>query len=74
MKDLMISYDNENGERIHKVYDHIFDFTDALESDDVDVPMIDYQNVDAYFFENPLNHNHFDTIQDLYYHCKLIME
>ena len=74
MKDLMISYDNENGERINKVYDYIYDFTDALESDEVDIPMMDYKNVDAYFFEKPSSHLHFDTIEDLYYHCKLIME
>lgn len=73
MKDLMFSYDNENGERINKVYDHIFDFTNAVEQNDIDVPPMGSQNVDAYFFENPLRHNHFDTVQDLYYHCKIIM-
>lgn len=74
MKDLMFSYDNKAGERIHKVYDHIFDFTDAIEQSDPESPPMDCQNVVAYFFENPLNCNHFSTIEDLYYHCKLIME
>lgn len=73
MKDLMISYDNDNGERVHKVYDHIFDFTDAIELNNTDIPLMNYKNVDAYFFENPLSHSHFNTIEDLYYHCKLIM-
>ena len=74
MKDLMFSYDNANGERINKVYDRIFDFTDAVEQNDADVPPMSSQNVDAYFFENPLRHNHFATVEDLYYHCKIIME
>lgn len=74
MKDLKISYDNENEEKIYKEYDHIFDFTDDLESDNIDIPMMDYQNVEACFFENPLNNKCFDTIEELYHHCKSILK
>lgn len=74
MKDLRISYNNENGQRINAEYDTIIDFTNAMESDNVDIPMMDYENVDADFFENPLNHKHFDTIGDLYKHCLEIMK
>lgn len=74
MKDLKISYDNENGERIEKEFDTIMDFLDLIESDNVDVPMMDYQNVSADFWENPLHHKHFDTIADLYNHCTMIIK
>lgn len=74
MKDLIFSYDNENGERINKVYDRIFDFTDAMELNEKDIPMMDCKNVEADFFENPLYHKHFDNLDDLYNHCKAIMK
>lgn len=74
MKDLMFSYDNKNGERIHKVYDRIFDFTDEVEQNVPDAPMMDGQNVVAYFFENPATSQQFNTVEDLYYHCQLIMK
>ena len=74
MKDLKISYNNENGKRINAEYDTIMDFTDAMESDEADVPMMDYENVEAVLFENPLNHKYFDTIEDLYSYCKMIVK
>ena len=74
MKDLKISYDNENGQRINMEYDTIMDFVDAIDSDNIDIPMLDYVNVEADFFENPLFHKHFDTIEDLYNHCKSILQ
>lgn len=74
MKDLMISYDDNNGERINKAYEHMFDFTDALDLKYPGAPKMDCQNVDAVFFENPLNRKHFNTIEELYCHCKLIMK
>ena len=74
MKDLKISYDNENGQRINMEYDTIMDFVDVIDSDNIDIPMLDYVNVEADFFENPLLHKHFDTIEDLYNHCKSILQ
>lgn len=74
MKDLKISYDNENGQRINMEYDTIMDFVDAIDSDNIDIPMLDYENVEADFFENPLLHKHFETIEDLYNHCKSILQ
>lgn len=73
MRDLKISYDNENGQRINMEYDTIMDFVDAIDSDNIDIPMLDYVNVEADFFENSLFHKHFDTIEDLYNHCKSIL-
>lgn len=73
MKDLAIRYDNENGERIRREYDYIFDFTKEMESDGIDIPMMDYRNVEADFFENPLLHKDFSTIEELYTHCKNIL-
>ena len=74
MKDLMFSYDEENGERNHKVYDHIFDFTEEVESEPESAPPLNGKNVVAYFFENPITKQQFTTIEDLYYHCNLIMK
>ena len=73
MKDLIISYDNENGERIERKYDTIMDFLDEVESDNADIPMLDYTNVSATFFENPLNTKECETIADLVTHCKNII-
>ena len=73
MKDLKIRYNNDSGDVIHAEYDTIMDFTDMMESDDVDIQMLDYENVEADFFENPLLHKHFNTIAELYEHCKNII-
>ncbi len=69
MKDLRISYDNDYGKRITMDFDTIMDFIEMMESDNIDIPMLDYENVEAVFWENPLQHKHFDTIDDLYKHC-----
>lgn len=74
MKDLVIKYDNENGERIKREYDYVFDFTNEIESNNIDIPMMDYENVEADFFENPLLHRDFNTIEELYIHCKNILK
>ncbi len=73
MKDLKIVYDNENGECIDREYDRIMDFIEEIESDNIDIPMLDYKNVIAIFFENPLNDKYFDTIEELLKHCKSIV-
>lgn len=70
MKDLKISYDNENGQRIKTEYDTLMDFINTIDTEDnIDIPMLDYENVEADFFENPLLHKHFNTIEELYKHC-----
>lgn len=74
MKDLMIRYENKNGDRAYAEYDTIMDFTDAVESDNIDIPMPDYENIAADFFENPLLHKRFNTIAELYKHCKAILK
>lgn len=54
MTDLLITYQNENGETIKKEYSRIFDFTEEIEGDEIDAPMLDYENVTATFFEQNL--------------------
>lgn len=73
MKDLRINYTNENGEVIEQEYITIMDFLDLMESDNIDIPMLDYENVNAMFFENELNKKSFNTISELVDHCKLII-
>ena len=74
MKDLEISYDNENGNRVNRSYDTIMSFLDDMDSDRVDIPMMDYENVEAIFFENSLTKKNFKTIEDLYNHCNMILK
>ena len=73
MKDLKIIYDNENEERIEREYDTIMDFIDEMESDNTDIPMLDYRNVTAAFFENKFQVKYFSTIEELLEHCKKII-
>ena len=75
MKDLRISYNNENGQKINAEYDTLMDFINTMDSEDnIDIPMLDYENVEADFFENPLLHKHFNTIEELYKHCVEIIK
>lgn len=74
MKDLKIIYDNENEERIEREYDTIMDFIDEMDSDKIDIPMLDYKNVTAVFFENPLQIKYFSTIAELLNHCKRMIK
>ena len=41
MKDLKISYKNENDVVVKREYDTIMDFIDEMESSSIDVPMLD---------------------------------
>ena len=72
MKDLKITYTNENDVRIVREYNTIMDFIDEMESDNYDIPMMDYTDVEAVFFENRLLDKHFDTIAHTYKHGKEI--
>lgn len=74
MIDLKIIYDNENEERIEREYDTIMDFIDEMGTDNLDIPMLDYKNVSAIFFENELLVKYFYTISELLEHCKKIMK
>ena len=73
MKDLKISYKNENDVVGKREYDTIMDFIDEMESDSIDVPMLDYTNVTYTLFENALNSGQFNTIAELLEHCKRII-
>ena len=52
MVDLKIRYNNENDEIKSREYNTIMDFIDEMESDAIDIPMLDYDMVEATFFEN----------------------
>ena len=73
MKDLKIEYKNENNEVRTREYDTIMDFVDEMESDKLDIPMLDYTDVKYTFFENKFNSGVFPTIADLLIHCKKIV-
>ena len=73
MKDLKISYKNENDVVVKREYDTIMDFIDEMESNSIDVPMLDYTNVTYTLFENELNSGKFNTIANLLEHCKRII-
>jgi hypothetical protein len=74
MKDLVICYDNENGETKGKSYDTIMDFIDEMESDEMDIPMLDYTNVYAEFFERIHHGENFQSIEQLLERCKRMLK
>lgn len=69
---LKIRYNNENDEIKSKEYETIMDFIDEMESDAVDIPMLDYDMVEATFFEK--RKKYFVTIADLLEYCKRILK
>ena len=72
--DLRFDYVTENDDRIYAECDTIMDFIDTMESDEVDIPMLDYRDVHAMFFDNELNKKEFDTVEELLKHCKQIVK
>ena len=72
--DLRFDYETENGDRIYAECDTIMDFIDTMESDEVDIPMLDYTDVHAMFFDNELNKKEFNNIEELLEHCKQIVK
>ena len=70
MKDLKIRYNNENEEIKKCEYDTIMDFIDEMESDSIDIPMRDYNVVEATFFEK--RKESFVTMEELLEQCKQI--
>lgn len=74
MKDLKIKYKNENSKIIEKEFDTIMDFIETMESDNTDIPMLDYEVVSYIFFENRLNSGYGGTIKSLLEHCRKIIQ
>lgn len=73
--DLQFSYTNCNSERLTARCETIMDFIDTMESDELDIPMLDDTNVLAVFFENKMhNQKQFNTVNDLLEHCKQIVK
>lgn len=74
MKDLKVKYKNENGQTIEKDFDTIMDFIETIESDNDDIPMLDYEVISYIFFENRLNSGYGGTIGSLLEHCREIVQ
>lgn len=74
MKDLLMSYEAETGLHVNQGFNTIMDFLDLIESGKDDVLTLNCKNVHAQFFENPLNDKYFDTMEELYLHCKSIVK
>ena len=72
MKDLKVSYTKQDGERTNVEYSTIMQFMDEME-EDVSNPIMECKDVEADFFENPLHHQHFNSVKDLYNHCQRIV-
>lgn len=73
MKDLKITYNREQNVKVVKEYDTIMDFLDEVDAYKDKSKILNCFNVGATFFENDLNYKFFDTIQELYDHCKMII-
>lgn len=74
MTDLKFSYTGLYGTRIVEEYSTVMDFTDAVESGNYPTENLNCKDVEARFFENPLLDQHFETVEDLYYHCEGILK
>ena len=74
MKDLKFGYTNKNDKRITEEYNVIYDFTDRVESGEIDSSTLEGRDVDAIFFENKRNTKSFQTVKELYEHCVEIMK
>ena len=74
MKDLIITFRDENEETIKKImYDRVFDFTEEIEENRFKAPSrLKYKSLTAQFFEN--RSKNFTTIDELYKHCIAIMK
>ncbi len=73
MKDLILKCRNENGDVITKSYNTIMDFMDEMESNDINIPMLNYEIVEYMFFEKSINRGYFATIDDILEYCKRIV-
>lgn len=69
MKDLMITYKN-GSETVTEKFDTIMSFLDAFEAGKYKTHT---SEVIADFFENPLLQKKFNSVDDLYIHCKNIV-
>lgn len=70
MNEMIVLYENKNGDKIRREYGKISDFLDEMKSDILDAPMLDCQNVYARFYENPELDRHFATIKELFLYCQ----
>ena len=73
-KDIVFNYLTENNKRVYAECDTIMDFIDTMESNSIDIPMLDYTDVNVILFNNKLNTKKFSTIAELLNHCKQIVK
>jgi hypothetical protein len=71
---LMVSYQNTDGEPITARYGTIMDFVCTMESDELDIPMLDDGPVQAVFSGNGSVTVQFDDISELLDYCRDILE
>lgn len=69
LKDLRFYYTNGNNERVVEEYRTIMDFTDRVESGEIDASVMSGSDVHAFFFENEHNTKWFQSVKELYDHC-----
>lgn len=67
MKDLSFTCTFSPTNHITLEFNTIMDFTDAFEKENLSIS--NCSDIEATFFENPLNKKHFTSIKDLYDHC-----
>lgn len=73
MKDLKITYNREKNVVVEREYETIMDFLDEVDAYENSEKILNCTNVGATFFENPANYKYFDTVGELYNHCKMII-
>lgn len=74
MKGLTLKYKNDDEKIITKSYNTIMDFVKEMESDNINIPMLDYEVVEYVFVEKFLNNRYFATIDDILEFCKEIVK
>jgi hypothetical protein len=68
--DLWFSYRNPDNEVITARCKTITDFIDAMGSDDQDLPMLDYESVQAVFSDDPDSTKTFRNVGELLDYCE----
>jgi hypothetical protein len=73
MGELVFSYLNSGLERVEAEFLTVQEFIDTMndyDNDDVDIPMLDDEDVEAIFYGDDNDIKHFDTVDDLLTYCE----
>ena len=69
-----ITYYNENDVEYFLRKDTVADFIDMMESDDIDIPMMDYKVKSAWISDGDVaEKTNFKTIEEFYNYCKVVL-